>query len=65
MEKKYSISLTENELLTLLMGLRYLYLFHPGYPEVNADYKKDFKQLSDKFYSALEQTNFFDEMSMS
>jgi hypothetical protein len=65
MEKKYIIQLTQNEILTMLMGLKYLEYHHIGFSQMRADYKKDFERLYNIFYLALHQTDFFNSIDSS
>lgn len=55
MEKKYYLQLTEDEIDTLLMILRFVELHHP-----NKDiYKKDFSAVFNNLYRQLRQTELF------
>jgi len=57
METKYTLHLTEDEIDTLIAGLRYLELHHPA--RDNFDIRADFKKLLNEIYLQIRQTTLF------
>lgn len=55
MEKK-SINLTQEQIDTLFMGLRYLELHHPPSPEIKIDYRKIYSQIHQISLFPLKET---------
>lgn len=59
MEKIYKLELTEDQVDTLIMGLRYLELHHPIAWEGGPDYRPQFKKLLDFIYHQAKQLSVF------
>lgn len=62
MQKTFTIQLTEDEVDTLIMALRYCELHHPIYDEgkrTEKNYRIDFKKLLNRIYYFIKQTSLF------
>jgi len=60
MNKKHTITLTEDQISLLIMGLRYLELNHP-YPPALEDYKPAFRKMLNEIVSQIMQVSMFDK----